>query len=243
MIHVSALVLAALVTAVPGPGAAAACLAADDVTSDAIPGHADAIPAHPEGTPTRGPAPTQAVDETLEALYRSGISYETFLADARARVELWHANTERSAIIDASLVERARAVDGTWHLLAVAVDSCSDSVSIIPWLAGLVAEVDGLDLRIVDPTAGRSVMEAHRTPDGRAATPTVLLLNETFEEAGCFIERPPALQEWIRERPGLSSEEVYEGKMAWYDEDRGRGTVEALVEMLEAASEGDSICR
>lgn len=243
MIHVSALVLAALVTAVPGPGAAAACLAPADVASDGIPAHADAIPAHPDDTPAGGLAPPQAVDETLEALYRSGISYETFLADARARVELWRANTERSAMIDASLVERARAVDGTWHFLAVTVDSCSDSVSTIPFLAELVARVDGLSLRIVDPTAGRSVMEAHRTPDGRAATPTVLLLDDTFEEAGCFIERPPALQEWIRERPGLSSEEVYEGKMAWYDEDGGRGTVEAFVEMLEAASEGGSICR
>lgn len=241
MIHVSALVLAALVTAVPGPRAPVACLAPADVASDAIPAHV--IPAHPEGMPARGLVPPQPVDEALRALYRSGISYETFLADARARVELWHANTERSATIDASLVERARAVDGTWHLLAVTVDACSDSVSIIPWLAELVARVDGLSLRIVDPTAGRSVMEAHRTPDGRAATPTVLLLDEAFDEAGCFIERPPALQDWIRDRPGLSSQEVYEGKMAWYDEDGGQGTVEAVVEMLEAASEGRSICR
>lgn len=221
MIHLSALVLAALVAAVPGPGAPIACLAPSD-------GHAD---------------PIQERDEALRALYRSGISYETFLADARSRVELWHANTERSATIDASLVERARGVGGTWHVLAVAVDSCSDSVSTIPFLAELVARVDGLSLRVVDPAAGRSVMESHPTPDDRAATPTVLLLDDSFDEAGCFIERPPALQDWIRERPGMSSQELYEGKMAWYDEDGGRGTVEALVEMLEAAAEGGGICR
>lgn len=249
MIHVSALVLATLVTAVPGPGTPAACLTPSDAGSEPIPVRFDGASADGATAPgavdeaPRAPAHPTAGDEALRALYRSGIPYEAFLADARRRVELWHGNTERSAAIEPSLVERARAVGGVWHVLAVAVDSCSDSVSTIPYLAELVARVDGMNLRIVDPTAGRSVMESHPTPDGRAATPTVLLLDDSFDEAGCFIERPPALQDWIRERPGMSSQEIYEGKMAWYDEDGGRGTVEAFVEMLEAAAEGRSVCR
>lgn len=190
-----------------------------------------------------GVRPETSADDELRAIYRSGRSYTDFLGGATRRAELWTGNTRRAAGIDPGLVERARAVGGTWYFLAVAVDSCSDSVSTIPYLAGLVEGVHGLDLRIVDSTAGRSIMESHRTPDGRAATPTVLLLDSEYDEAGCFIERPPELQTWILENSEWSGQQVYERKMQWYDEDGGRGTVEAFVEMLEAASEGRSVCR
>lgn len=182
-------------------------------------------------------------DDELRALYRSGRTYTDFLGRATRRTELWQGNTQRAEAIDPTLLARARAIGGSWYFLAVAVDSCSDSVSTIPYLAELVARVDGLDMRVVDQTAGRGIMESHRTPDGRPATPTVLLLDARFDEAGCFIERPPRLQTWILENSDWSNQQVYERKMEWYDEDAGRGTVEAFVEMLEAAAAGQAICR
>lgn len=186
-----------------------------------------------------GPLP----DDELRALYQSGRSYADFLGRATRRAELWHGNTERSEDIDAALLERARAVGGTWHLLAVAIDSCSDSVSTIPYLAYLADHMEGLSLRIVDPTAGRAVMESHRTVDGRAATPTVLLLDSEYDEVGCFIERPPTLRTWIVENgETLPAQELYERKMEWYADDAGHETVETFVEMLEAAAAGRTIC-
>ena len=182
-------------------------------------------------------------DDELRALFEGGRSYRDFLDRATRRTELWHGNTEKAAGIDPALVARARAVGGTWRFLAVAVDSCSDSVSMIPYLAQLVALVDGLDMRIIDSTAGRGIMEAHRTPDGRPATPTVLLLDDGFDEAGCFIERPPTLQTWILENDGtLSRDEIYESKMEWYADDSGHETLETFVAMLEAAAAGEVIC-
>lgn len=184
------------------------------------------------------------IDEELREIYESGRSYTDFLDNATRRTELWHGNTEKAEGIDPELVRRARAVGGSWRFLAVAVDSCSDSVSTIPYLAELVSLVDGLDMRIVDSRVGRDIMESHRTPDGRGATPTVLLLDDDFEEAGCFIERPLSLQSWIMENDGLSRDEVYEWKMEWYAEDSGQETVETFVEMLEAAAAGATpVCR
>jgi len=183
------------------------------------------------------------INDELRQIYESGRSYTDFIDAAARRAELWHGNTERAAGIDPALVARARAVGGTWRFLAVAIDACSDSVSTIPYLAQLIALVDGLDLRVVDPTTGRGIMQSHPTRDGRASTPTVLLLDESYEEAGCFIERPPELKTWILEE-GFSSEEVYPRKMEWYENDAGHHTVEAFVEMLEAAAAGgDPICR
>ncbi len=188
------------------------------------------------------PAPSPVLDDELRATYEEGRSYPDFLAAATRRADMWHGNTEIAAGIDTSLLARARAVGGTWRFLAVAVDSCSDSVSTIPYLAELVSRVEGLDMRIVDATVGRAIMESHRTPDGRPSTPTVLLLDGAWEERGCFIERPPALQTWIVEE-GFSRDDVFANKMAWYAEDAGQNTVEAFVEMLEAASRGETICR
>ena len=180
---------------------------------------------------------TSKLDNELRDIYESGRPYTEFLSSARRRAELWIGNTEKAEQIDSHLVARARAVGGSWRLLAVAVDSCSDSVSTIPYLAQLVDMVDGLEMRVVDPTTGLSIMESHRTLDGRASTPTILLLNEDFDEVGCFIERPPALKDWILEED-FSSQEMYPQKMEWYDRDSGYHTVEIFVEMLEAAASG-----
>lgn len=215
---ISALGLAALLVASPAPSL--------EIGPDCV---------VPDGYP---------IDEELREIYESGRSYTDFLDNATRRTELWHGNSEKAEGIDPDLVRRARAVGGSWRFLAVAVDSCSDSVSTIPYLAELVARVEGLDMRIVDSRVGRDIMESHRTPDGRGATPTVLLLDADFEEAGCFIERPFSLQSWIMENDGLSRDEVYEWKMEWYAEDSGAETVETFVEMLEAAAAGGSpVCR
>ena len=95
-----------------------------------------------------------------------------------------------------------------------------------------------------DSEVGKSIMESHRTPDGRAATPTVLLLDASFQERGCFIERPGLLRQLMSDQREKSGEGgLFEGKMKWYDDDKGAHTVEEMVAILEAAGRGESICR
>jgi len=182
-------------------------------------------------------------DEDLRAMYEAGQTFSDFMDSAVRRKDLWDGNWARSEHIDMALVERARAVGGTWRFLAVAVDSCSDSVNTIPYLARFVALVPGLGVRVVNSDVGRRVMEDHPTPDGRASTPTVVLLDADWNEAGCFIERPPVLRDWILENPlKLERQPLFEAKMEWYDDDAGRGTLEEIVRMLEAAAGGETVC-
>lgn len=185
-------------------------------------------------------ARTQAA--SLGELYESGITFREFVARADRRRELWEANYEASTP-STDAVERARRIPGRWRLLAIAEDWCSDSVQTIPYLVRLAERVDGIELRIVDSRAGREAMEERRTPDGRAATPTLLVLDEAFEELGCWIERPSALQAWALEnRPRLSEREFLERKMAWYAEDAGRSTVDEVLAVIEAAAAGGRVC-
>ena len=183
-----------------------------------------------------------ALDDSLREMYEGGVTFDAFLDGARRRRDLWLSNYARSEV-PADLLARARAVPGAWSLLVVAVDSCSDSVSTVPFIARLVEQVGGLHMRIVDSAVGRAVMEAHPTADGRASTPTLVLLDGEWNEVGCFIERPRSLKDWITENGGaMSRDEVYEAKMAWYDDDAGLSTVEQVVRMMEAAGRGAAVC-
>lgn len=183
-----------------------------------------------------------AADSALAAAYASGESWESFLAAARARRAVWLKNWE-SAAIPADALAQARTVPAGFRLLVIAVDSCSDSVNTIPYLAKLVAEVPGLEMRIITPRAGREIMAARPTPDGRPATPTVVVLNSAGEEVGCWIERPRALQNLaIEARAGGGTAEFAASKQGWYDTDAGASTVREVVAQLVKAAAGQRGC-
>jgi len=185
------------------------------------------------------PAPCQA--DTLRARFEGGVPYATFLAAADQRRDQWRDNTERARTgLDSAMVARGQAVPGTWHLLIVTVDSCGDSVNSVPYIAALVDQLERVDLAIISPEAGRSIQEAHRTPDGRTATPTVVLLDDQWQPRGCFVERAPQLRAHV---DSLPSAERGSGRMAWYQRDAGRTTVAEIVLMLEAAARGEVQCR
>lgn len=181
--------------------------------------------------------------ESYRELWESGRSWASFLEAAESRRDLWIENWAGSEALDGELAERVREAGGSWYILAVAIDACSDSVSTIPYLARLADRVDGLELRIVDSDAGAWIMEENRTPDGRPATPTVVLLDPDFKKRGCFIERPGPLQTRLLENPDdLDQRGLYDFKMEWYSDDAGATTAAEFVEILEAAAEGGVRC-
>jgi len=182
------------------------------------------------------------IDSSYRRTFEGGVTFAAFLERAERRKEQWHANYQNTVVPDA-LVTRARATGGPWKLLVVAVDGCSDSVNTIPYIAKLAELVPGIELRIVDNEVGKAIMESHRTSDGRAATPTVLLLDDTFAERGCFIERPAALRQWMADTKEKSGEgNLFTGKMQWYDDDKGMHTMSDIVGILESAARGEQTC-
>lgn len=188
------------------------------------------------GGPVFSPA-----DSTLAALHASGQSFSDFVAAAKARREGWLRLAD-SAQVDGALVQRARAVGGSWKLLVVAVDACGDSMNTVPYVARLASQA-GVDLRIVLPAAGRPVQEQHRSLDGRVATPTFVLLDAEGRERGCIVEQPRALREWSsQERKRASLDSVHAGIRAFYAKDQGAAIAREAVEMLEAAAAGRVHC-
>lgn len=181
-------------------------------------------------------------DSLLARLYGSGRSWEEFLAGVNAQRPTW-VETYRQAVVDEALVARARAVPGTWRFLVVAEDWCRDSVESIPYLARLVEAVPSLGLRIVTSREGAEVMRRHPTSDGRRATPTIVLLDATSADRGCFVERPAGLRRWIdANRQRLDEPALQRGQRDWYRRDRGREVTREVVDLLEAAASGAPRC-
>lgn len=181
------------------------------------------------------------VADSLEEVYRSGQNWSTFYDEADQRRELWVQNWTNARVPE-EFVDRARKA-GPWRILVITESRCSDSVNSVPYIAKLVEEVPGLELRLVNSTVGRPWMEAHRTADGRAATPTILVLDEEYRIRGCWIEQPVALQAfWLPiVARGTMAQRVGE-KMAWYTKDEGREILREFVEVLEGARTGDVVC-
>ena len=172
------------------------------------------------------------VSDSLSTAFEGGQRWADFYAAVNRRKETW--DRAWAIRVPDSLLARARAV-GPVRVLAITEPGCSDSANSVPILARLAEGAPNLDLKLIDSKIGKSWMEAHRTPDGRGATPTFLVLDDQFWIRGCWVERPQALKDFLAKDGG--------DKMKWYEDDAGREIMRELVEMLEAAKTDRPICR
>ena len=185
---------------------------------------------------TRGPEPGHPQDEPridYSALYAQGITFAEFLRQVRARRDEWRQHYN-DATVSPDLITRMRALPERRRILAVAADYCLDSANTIPYIARLVdGAPERLALRMLDPTQGQPIMDAHRTPDGRDATPTIAILDERGRLVGAWVERPSARQTWFLEQQKVMMQQPLHDQLeAWYAGDAGKTTVAEIADLL-----------
>jgi Thioredoxin len=164
-------------------------------------------------------------------LFDAGETWERFLDRVKMQRELW-LRTASDATVSPELVERVRYAGRDLEVLVVAEDWCPDSAYSVPYVARLTA-LAHVPLRIVDRVTGEPLMRAHRTLDGRTATPTVVLLREGVD-VGAWVERPAVLQDAFRSI-GASPESArrFAQRGAWYEADRGVTVLKEIVALVE----------
>lgn len=179
--------------------------------------------------------PIAAAREEIDyvGLYAQGITFAEFLEQARARRDEWRTHYN-DATVTPDLITRMRALPGKRLILVVAEDWCSDSANTIPYVVRLVdGAPERLDLRVIDSQRGRAVMEAHRTPDGRTATPTVVILADDGGVLGTWTERPSSIQTWFLEKQKTTMQKpLHDELLAWYAKDAGKTTVAEIAGIL-----------
>ncbi len=182
--------------------------------------------------------PTIAADSPVQlaaagdpvAMYSQGVSWDQFLASTRVERDTWLKNAGRE--VPSGLVARLKRAGDGLRLLLVTADWCNDSMHSVPYIAKLASGA-GVELRLLDFKTGKAIMAAHHTPDGRASTPTLILLRGD-QEVAAWVERPASLQWWyLAMADELSDEELLERKMSWYDWNRGSDALTEIVVLAE----------
>ncbi|HXG69826.1 MAG TPA: thioredoxin family protein [Gemmatimonadaceae bacterium] len=174
----------------------------------------------------------QPIDYT--ALWDKATPFDQFLQSVRARDAHWKSRFANAAVT-ADVLNDIRALTGKRRILVVAIDKCSDSAWAVPYVAKLAAAVpERLELRVIGPREGSRIQSAHLTPDGRIATPTIVVLDELNAPIGAWVERPAELQAWvIKHRATVTSEVLHDYMDAWYAEDAGKATIREIVAVLK----------
>ena len=185
--------------------------------------------------------PTVAADDSVPlaaagdsvAMYSLGVPWDQFLASTKVAHETWLKNAGRE--VSPGLTERFKRAGDGLRLLVVTADWCNDSLHSVPYIAKLASGA-GVEMRLVDFKTGKAIMDAHRTPDGRASTPTVILLRGD-QEVAAWVERPASLQWWyLGMADAISDEELLERKMSWYDWNRGSDALTEIVVLAEQSA-------
>lgn len=167
--------------------------------------------------------------------FESAATFEQYLESVVKNRELWHGVYERAQLPE-DVLEDARRVPGSWHLVALSEDWCGDAVNTLPIIARLAAEA-GWDMRVLGRDDNLDLMDAHLTNGRSRSIPVVIVYDEEFREVGWWGPRPGEIQSWVMsEGLAMPSPERYKVVRRWYARDRGRTTLTELLDLFPSAA-------
>ena len=171
-------------------------------------------------------------EEILRTRFEEAPTYGEYFSETRKLRELWEARETRSRL-PADIRDQVEALGEPRYLLAITYDGCGDGVDLLPWIARMAEGSPKLELRILERGDHLDIMDRYLT-DGRSrSVPVVIVLDEEFREIGWWGPRPRELQAWVT-GPGmeLDPKDRYREVRRWYARDRGRTTMEEVLELL-----------
>jgi hypothetical protein len=186
-------------------------------------------------TPRTDPAtsrPPDAVAPDLTADFERAVPLDVYLAGATENLALWAGLRER-ARVSGEHRQRAAELPGPRRLLVLLEDWCGDAVNTVPVLERLALATPGVEMRVLGRDDNPELMDARLTRGGRSI-PVVMVLDGQGRELGWWGPRPGPLQRWVREEGlALEPEERYRKARRWYARDRGRTTLDEVLEIME----------
>ena len=167
--------------------------------------------------------------------FENAATFEQYLESVVKNRELWHGVYERARLPE-DVLEEARRVPGSWHLVALSEDWCGDAVNTLPVIARLAAEA-GWDMRVMGRDENPDLMDTHLTNGRSRSIPVVIVYDEDLREVGWWGPRPGEIQSWVMsEGLAMASPERYKVVRGWYARDRGRTTLAELLDLFPRAA-------
>ena len=168
--------------------------------------------------------------------FESGLPFPEYIETVHKNRELWHAVYKRVKLPE-GVVEEARALPGTWHLLALSEDWCGDAVNILPVISRLADALPRVDLRVLLRDENLDIMDAHLTNGTSRSIPIIVAYDDDFRERGWWGPRPTGLQKWVMEE-GMKMEPGprYARVRRFYARDKGRAILAEILDLMRSVA-------
>jgi hypothetical protein len=134
--------------------------------------------------------------------FDAGMTYDAYKAQMTRNREQVDQN-EKDLELKPEDVRAFRELPRTLNVIALAEDWCGDVVANLPILGRVAAESGGkLNLRVLlrDQEPGTRVMDEHLNKGQYRSIPTVIFLDEQFNELGVWVERPESVTKLREEK-------------------------------------------
>ncbi len=167
--------------------------------------------------------------------FESALPFPDYLETVQKNEALWRGVYQRARVPDA-VVNEARALPGTWHLLALSEDWCGDAVNILPVVARFAQALPNVELRVLLRDENLDIMDAHLTNGRSRSIPVFILYDKDFRKRGWWGPRPSGLQKWVMEEGmKMESEPRYAETRRFYARDKGKAILAEVLELLRSA--------
>ena len=126
-----------------------------------------------------------------------------------------------------------RTVDKSPGTVLVGDQAVLDSLGVVNLIVALEQQLED-DAGISIPlTENPDLMDRHLTGGRSRSIPVVMVLDQDFEERGWWGPRPGPIQDWVvDEGLALESGDRYKVVRRFYARDKGRTTLEELLELM-----------
>ena len=168
----------------------------------------------------------------LAQAFARAVPYGAFRAADTAYNATWAAADARAIASVAIALQEAPPPAGPWRLLVVAEHSCTDALAALPYIARLVDQMPGSELRVLRRADGLPLIETHLL-DGHTATPLVLVLDADFVEHGVWLERASHIQAFVTQNTGkMSEEQLWARVRVMRRDDDGRTPLREMMALM-----------
>lgn len=161
------------------------------------------------------------------------LDFESYLAKADMNVPTMRENFRDTRIPDGDRAYfddlSGRLSPGQVTVLALSESWCGDCVENLPVIAKVASLYPFMDLLIFPRDINLDIMDEYLT-DGKRTIPVFVFYDESGEEIGRFVERPPAAHEFIRARK--------EALAGLPDEEQKKGIYKARIDLRKLDKEG-----
>lgn len=147
--------------------------------------------------------------------FEAGMTYDAYKAQMTRNREQFEQN-ERDLDLRPEDAQAFRQLPRPLNVLALAEDWCGDVVANLPIIGRVAAAADGkLNLRILlrDQEPGTTVMDEHLHQGQYKSIPTLIFLDQDFNELGVWVERPAS----VTQRREEQRQALYKQHPEWGD--------------------------